>query len=106
VVNQTLKEIDPQEKPMILIFNKIDAFSHSPKDEDDLSPVKRENISLEELEKTWMSKLHENCIFISAREKQNIDQLKALLYDKIKAIHVERYPYNDFLFQQYTEIEN
>jgi GTP-binding protein HflX len=106
VVNQTLKEIDPQEKPMILIFNKIDAFSHSPKDEDDLSPVKRENISLEELEKTWMSKLHENCIFISAREKQNIDQLKALLYDKIKAIHVERYPYNDFLFQQYTETED
>ena len=106
VVNQTLKEIDPQEKPMILIFNKIDAFSHSPKDEDDLSPVKRENISLEELEKTWMSKMHENCIFISAREKQNIDQLKALLYEKIKAIHVERYPYNDFLFQQYTEIEN
>ena len=106
VVNQTLKEIDPQEKPMILIFNKIDAFSHSPKDEDDLSPVKRENISLDELEKTWMSKLHENCIFISAREKQNIDQLKELLYQKIKAIHVERYPYNDFLFQQYTEIDN
>jgi GTP-binding protein HflX len=106
VVNQTLKEIDPQEKPMILIFNKIDAFSHSPKDEDDLSPIRRENISLEELEKTWMSKLHENCIFISAREKQNIDQLKALLYDKIKAIHVERYPYNDFLFQQYTETED
>ena len=106
IVNQTLKEIDPQEKPMILIFNKIDAFSHTPKDHDDLSPVKRENISLEELEKTWMSKLHENCIFISAREKQNIDQLKALLYNKIKAIHVERYPYNDFLFQQYTEIDN
>ena len=106
VVNQTLKEIDPQEKPMILIFNKIDAFSHTPKDHDDLSPVKRENVSLEELEKTWMSKLHENCIFISAREKQNIDQLRALLYDKIKAIHVERYPYNDFLFQQYTEIDD
>jgi GTPase len=106
VVNQTLKEIDPQEKPMILVFNKIDAFSYSPKDEDDLAPVKRENISLEELEKTWMNKMHDNCIFISAREKQNIDQLKALMYEKIKAIHIERYPYNDFLFQNYTEVES
>jgi GTP-binding protein HflX len=105
VVNQTLKEIDPVEKPMILIFNKIDAFSYSPKDEDDLGPVKRENISLEELEKTWMSKMHDNCIFISAREKLNIDSLKELMYEKIKAIHIERYPYNDFLFQQYTDIE-
>ena len=106
VVNQTLKEIDPQEKPMILVFNKIDAFSYTPKDEDDLSPTRRENISLEELEKTWMSKLHDNCIFISARDKQNIDQLKALMYEKIKALHIERYPYNDFLFQKYTEIED
>jgi len=106
VVNQTLKEIDPQEKPMILIFNKIDAFSYTPKDEDDLSPTRRENISLEELEKTWMSKMHDNCIFISARDKQNIDQLKALMYEKIKAIHIERYPYNDFLFQNYTEVES
>jgi len=106
VVNQTLKEIDPQEKPMILIFNKIDAFTYTPKDEDDLAPVKRENISLEELKKTWMAKMHDNCIFISAREKQNIDCLKELMYDKIKAIHVERYPYNDFLFQHYTEIED
>jgi len=105
VVNQTLKEIDPVEKPMILIFNKIDAFSYSPKDEDDLGPVKRENISLEELEKTWMSNMHDNCIFISAREKLNIDSLKELMYEKIKAIHIERYPYNDFLFQQYTDIE-
>jgi len=106
VVNQTLKEIDPQEKPMILVFNKIDAFSYVPKEEDDLAPVKRENISLEELKKTWMSKMHDNCIFISAREKQNIDNLKELMYEKIKAIHVERYPYNDFLFQKYTEIED
>jgi len=105
VVNQTLKEIDPLEKPMILIFNKIDAFTYTPKDEDDLAPIKRENLSLEELKKTWMGKMHDNCIFISAREKQNIDSLKALMYQKIKAIHVERYPYNDFLFQDYTEIE-
>jgi GTP-binding protein HflX len=106
VVNQTLKEIDPVEKPMILIFNKIDAFNYTPKEEDDLAPVKRENISLEELEKTWMAKMHDNCIFISAKEKINIDSLKDLLYEKIKAIHIERYPYNDFLFQNYSDIEN
>ena len=106
VVNQTLKEIDPKDKPMILVFNKIDAFSYTPKDEDDLAPIKRENVSLEELKKTWMAKMHDNCIFISAREKQNIDNLKELMYQKIKAIHVERYPYNDFLFQQYTEIDS
>lgn len=103
VVQQTLKEIDTIEKPTILVFNKIDAFSYIPKDEDDLSPVKRENISLEELEKTWMSKLNDNCIFISARNKMNVDQLKEIMYSKIKAIHVERYPYNDFLFQKYEE---
>jgi len=82
VVNQTLKEIDPRDKPTILVFNKIDAFSYVHKDEDDLSPVKRENISLDELKRTWMSKMHDNCIFISAREKENIDQLKALMYEK------------------------
>jgi GTP-binding protein HflX len=105
IVNQTLKEIDPQEKPMILIFNKIDAFGYTPKEEDDLAPVKRENISLEELKKTWMSKMHDNCIFISAKEKINIDSLKEMLYEKIKAIHIDRYPYNDFLFQNYPDIE-
>lgn len=103
IVNQTLKDIDPREKQSILVFNKIDAFSYVPKEEDDLSPVRRENISLEDLKKTWMSKMHDNCIFISARDKQNIDQLKEMMYAKIKAIHVERYPYNDFLFQKYEE---
>jgi GTP-binding protein HflX len=106
VVNETLKDLDPQEKPMILIFNKIDAFGYTPKEEDDLGPVKRENISLEELKKTWMAKMHDNCIFISAKQKTNIDGLKELLYEKIKAIHIERYPYNDFLFQNYTDIES
>ena len=105
VVNQTLKEIDPREKPTILVFNKIDAFTYKPKEEDDLSPSTRENISLDELKKTWMSKLHDNCIFISAKEKQNVEQLRELMYEKIKAIHVERYPYNDFLFQRYDEQE-
>lgn len=105
VVNQTLKEIDPREKPTILVFNKIDAFTYKPKEEDDLTPSTRENISLDELKKTWMSKLHDNCIFISAKEKQNVEQLRELMYEKIKAIHVERYPYNDFLFQRYDEQE-
>ncbi len=103
IVNQTLKEIDPREKPIILVFNKIDAFTYTPKDDDDLSPIRRENLSLDDLKKTWMSKMHDNCLFISAREKQNIDQLKELMYNKIKQIHVERYPYNDFLFQKYEE---
>ena len=87
--------------PRIVVFNKVDAFTYTPKEEDDLTPMKRENVSLEELKKTWMAKLHDDCIFISAREKTNIDELKALFYDRIKAIHIQRYPYNDFLFQQY-----
>ena len=103
VVNETLKELNKTEKPMILVFNKIDAFTYTPKEEDDLSPVKRENISLEEFEKMWMAKMHDNCIFISAKNKTNIDELKELLYQKVKEIHIERYPYNDFLFEKYDK---
>ncbi|MDO9634905.1 MAG: GTPase HflX [Paludibacter sp.] len=103
IVKQTLLEIDPKEKPVILVFNKIDAFSYTPKDEDDLLPMQRENISLDELKATWISKLNENCIFISAKDKLNIDSLKELLYQKVKALHIERYPYNDFLFEKYDE---
>ncbi|MCI5681018.1 MAG: GTPase HflX [Bacteroidales bacterium] len=87
--------------PRIVVFNKIDAFTYTPKDEDDLTPVQRENISLEELQKTWMAKLQDDCIFISAKNKDNIEALKQLMYDRIKAIHVKRYPYNDFIFQRY-----
>jgi len=106
VVKQTLNEVCASaEKPVIIIFNKVDAFSHVQKDEDDLTPVKRENITLEELQKSWFANLHDNCIFISAREKINIDELKEMLYERVKAIHIERYPYNDFLFQKYTEEE-
>lgn len=105
VVNQTLREISKDEKPMILVFNKIDAFSYIPKEEDDLSPMKRENISLEELENTWMAKLHENCLFISAKQKTNVEQMRELLYQRVKEIHIERYPYNDFLFEKYDDIE-
>ena len=101
VVQQTIADICKEDKPTIVIFNKIDNFTYVPKEEDDLTPIQRENLSLEDLEKTWMARLGEDCIFISARNKQNIDALRALMYDRIKAIHIKRYPYNDFLFQQY-----
>ena len=103
VVQQTIADICKEDKPTIVVFNKIDAFTYVPKEEDDLTPVLRENLSLEALEKTWMARLGEDCIFISARNKQNIDALRALLYDRIKAIHIQRYPYNDFLFQNYED---
>ncbi len=103
VVEKTLYEIDKSEKPTLLVFNKIDAFSYVEKDEDDLTPKTRENISLDELKQSWMSKLKENCIFISAKEKENIDELKQLIYNKVKEIHITRFPYNDFLYQVYEE---
>ncbi|WP_294081551.1 GTPase HflX [Proteiniphilum sp. UBA5384] len=105
VVEKTLFEIDNTEKSTILVFNKIDAFSHVVKDEDDLTPKKRENYTLEELKQSWMQKMKENCIFISAREKINIDNLKQIIYNKVKEIHITRFPYNDFLYQNYEEEE-
>ncbi|MDR0834666.1 MAG: GTPase HflX [Candidatus Symbiothrix sp.] len=90
-------------KPTIIVFNKIDAFEHIEKDADDLTPRSKENIPLEELKRTWMNNLHECCTFISAKDKENIEELKALLYQKVKEIHVERFPYNDFLYQDYSE---
>ena len=101
VVEKTINDICEKDIPRIVVFNKIDNFTYVPKEEDDLTPVQRENLSLEDLQRTWMSRLGEDCIFISARNKENIDALRALMYDRIKAIHVKRYPYNDFLFQQY-----
>ena len=101
VVEKTLYEIDKTPKPTILVFNKIDAFTHIVKDDDDLTPKRRENYSLEELKQTWMSKLQDNCIFISAKEKENIDELKQLIYKKVKEIHITRFPYNDFLYQHF-----
>ena len=107
VVEQTIREITAQrEIPEIVVFNKIDNFSYVPKEEDDLTPMQRENYSLADLQKTWMARLGEDAIFISARNKENIDALRALLYDRIKAIHIKRYPYNDFLFQNYEETDN
>ena len=102
IVNKTLREVcEATDKEMILVFNKIDAFTYVKKDEDDLTPRTRENISLEELKETWMAKMEKNCVFISAKNKQNIEELKTMLYEKAKAIHQARFPYNDFLFQKY-----
>ena len=98
VVNQTLSEIGVSDKPMILVFNKTDAFTFVEKDEDDLSPKRKENISLEELQKTWISKMEENTIFISALNKTNFEYLRKLLYEKVKSLHIKRYPYNNFLY--------
>jgi GTP-binding protein HflX len=98
VVKQTLKEIKSSDKPTIIIFNKIDAYTFIEKEADDLTPSTKENITLDELRKTWMSKENMPCIFISAKEKQNIEDFKMLLYQRIKEIHTTRYPYNNFLY--------
>ena len=106
VVDKTLSEIcEGNDKPMIIVFNKIDAFTYKQKDDDDLTEVKRENISLEELEKSWMSRLGDNCIFISAKKGINIDALKNLIYNKAKEIHMARFPYNDFLYEKYDPVD-
>ena len=106
IVDKTLHEVcDAADKPMILVFNKTDAYRHVEKESDDLTPRTRENIPLDELQKTWFARLHENCIFISARQRSNIDALKHLLYERVKEIHVSRFPYNDFLFEKYDHLE-
>ncbi|HLU86826.1 MAG TPA: hypothetical protein VKZ44_03655, partial [Taishania sp.] len=99
VVNETLNEIDKTEKPTIVVFNKIDQFHYLPKDEDDLSPRTPQNYTLEELKKMWMAKANSKmCVFISAHEKTNIEELKSLIYEEVKRIFQERYPYNNFLY--------
>ena len=106
VVNRTLSEVcGSAEKPVIMVFNKVDAYNYVPKDEDDLTPASRENIPLEELKKTWMARTGDECVFISAREGKNIDELKEKIYEKAKQVHMERFPYNDFLFQKYDTLE-
>jgi GTP-binding protein HflX len=99
VVNETLREIGVGDKPTTVIFNKIDAYKHVPKAEDDLTPPTRENITLEELQRTWMSRLqNSDVVFISAAKKVNIDQLRDTLYERVRQIHITRFPHNDFLF--------
>ncbi len=106
VVDKTLSEIcEGNDKPMIIVFNKIDQFTYTPKDEDDLTDAKRENVSLEELERSWMSRLGDNCVFISAKKGINIDTLKQRIYERAKEIHMARFPYNDFLYETYDPLE-
>lgn len=99
VVDKTLGELGCADKPQMIVFNKIDAYTWVDKEADDLTPMTKENITLDELKRTWMAKLSDNCMFISAREKQNIDELRELLYKKVRELHVQKYPYNDFLYQ-------
>ena len=105
VVNNTLADLGCSEKPQLLVFNKMDAYTWTEKDADDLTPSTKENVSLAELQRTWMAKMGDDCIFISARERQNIESLKELFYSRIRQLHVQKYPYNDFLFQHYEEEE-
>jgi GTP-binding protein HflX len=97
VVEQTLAELGCSETPSMVVFNKIDAYRWTPQDEDDLTEPTKENISLEDLKKTWMAKLAP--LFISAKNKENIDELRTTLYNKVRELHVQKYPYNDFLYQ-------
>ena len=110
VVEKTLADLGCAEKPYMLVFNKIDAYTWTPQDEDDLTAPMKENVSLEELKKTWMAKINEELemrnekfpvapLFISAKQKENIDELREVLYNKVRELHVQKYPYNDFLYQ-------
>ena len=102
VVNATLHDLGCSNKPQLLVFNKMDAYTWTEKDEDDLTPATRENLSLPDLQSTWMARLGRDAIFISARQKMHIDELKQLLYERVKELHVQKYPYHDFLFEHYT----
>ena len=99
IVQQTLGDIKANGKASIVLFNKIDAYSYVKKEEDDLTPLTKENLSLEDLKKTWMARSEAPALFISALEKQNVEELKEILYEEVKRIHMVRYPYNDFLFE-------
>ncbi len=105
VVESTLGDLGASDKPTLLVFNKIDAYTWIPKDEDDLTPKTRENITLDELKATWMAKMNDSCFFISAKTGENISEFKEFAYKKIRKLHVQKYPYNDFLFQHYENEE-
>jgi GTP-binding protein HflX len=100
VVEKTLADLGCADKPSLIIFNKIDAYTWNEKDEDDLTPVKKNEVSLEELKRTWMAKLNDGCLFISAKEKENIDEFREVVYKRVRELHVQKYPYNDFLWQE------
>ena len=99
VVEKTLSDLGCADKPSMIVFNKIDAYTWIEKEADDLTPSTKENVTLDELKKTWMAKMQGDCLFISAKEKRNIDTLREILYQKVRQLHVQKYPYNDFLYQ-------
>ena len=103
VVEKTIADLGAGGKPMMIVFNKIDAYTYVQKDEDDLTPKTKENLTLDELMHTWMARLNDNCIFISAKEKTNLEELKDVVYKKVRELHVQKYPYNDFLYPKYEE---
>lgn len=105
VVNETIKSIVKDEKPTLVLFNKIDNYSFVEKDEADLSECSAENISLDELEKTYIARLSGNCLFISAKEKTNIDRFKLILYNKVKEVYSQKYPYSNFIFDKYDDLQ-
>ncbi|MBR5803168.1 MAG: GTPase HflX [Bacteroidaceae bacterium] len=105
VVERTLGDLGCNDKPSMIIFNKIDAYTYVEKEEDDLTPRTKENITLPELMNTWMAKMNGDCLFISAREKTNLEELKTTIYNKVRELHVQKYPYNDFLYQTYDTEE-
>lgn len=105
-VNGILKDIGASDKPTIMVFNKIDAYTFVPKEDDDLTERTRENIPLEEWQRTWVNKMGDNTVFISAANRVNIDELRHKIYDVAAQIHMQRFPYNDFLFEYYNEEEN
>ena len=100
VVEKTLGDLGCSDKPSMIIFNKIDAYRWDEKDEDDLTPVKKNEVPLEDLKRTWMAKLNDNCLFISALDKLNIDEFRTTIYKKVRELHVQKYPYNDFLYPE------
>jgi GTP-binding protein HflX len=106
VVNRTLAELGAENKPVLLVFNKVDAYAYQPKEADDLTPAMKENLPLDALESSWMARLGSQVLFISAKNQTNLDQLKKVLYEQVKAIHITRFPYNDFLFQTYDDLDD
>ena len=103
VVENTLKDLGCADKPSMIVFNKIDNYTWTEKEEDDLTPMTKDNITLDELKRTWMARLNENCLFISAKEKENIDEFRETIYNKVREMHVQKYPYNDFLYEVVDE---
>ena len=106
VVDKTLADLGAAEKPVIVLFNKIDAYTWVEKEPDDLTPATRENITFDELERTWMGRLNGECLFVSALKKTGIENMRKVLYDRVKQLHVQKYPYNDFLYPDLDDNQN